>query len=251
MLKTPFNPSPLELGNAMRLMISVVSAVEAREALAGGAEILDVKNPVEGSLGAQPPSIIREIKNLISGRAELSAAIGDMPNLPGTAALAALGAATCGADYIKVGLHGPRTVSDAVALLREVQQAVLEFKTSVIAAAYADFRRAGTLNPMTLPALAASAGIRGCLLDTAVKDGQSLFSFMDPATLRVLLEEAHEAGLTIGLAGALREEDLMLVQSIGADIVGLRSAVCRNQHRNEPLDAARVRQLRQILVPVV
>jgi uncharacterized protein (UPF0264 family) len=251
MLNTLFHKPLRELGNAMRLMISVVSAVEAREAMAGGAEILDVKNPGEGSLGAQPPSVIREIRNLVSGRVELSAAIGDMPNLPGTAALAALGAATCGADFIKVGLHGSRTEKDAIALLREVRQAVLEFKTSVIAAAYADFRRAGTLNPLSLPALAASARIRGCLLDTAIKDGQSLFAFMDPPTLRLLVEQAHEAGLLIGLAGALREEDLALVRDIGADIVGLRSAVCRNHQRNEPLDAARVRKLRSILVPVV
>ena len=34
----------------MRLMISVVSVAEAYEALTGGAEILDVKNPAEGSL---------------------------------------------------------------------------------------------------------------------------------------------------------------------------------------------------------
>jgi (5-formylfuran-3-yl)methyl phosphate synthase len=40
----------------MRLMISVVSAAEARKALLGGAEILDIKNPAEGSLGAQPPA---------------------------------------------------------------------------------------------------------------------------------------------------------------------------------------------------
>ena len=89
--------------------------------------------------------MIREIKNLASSSLKLSAAIGDMPNLPGTAALAALGAATCGADYIKVGLYGPRTEPEAIALLREVRQAVLEFKTSVIAAAYADFQSAGTI----------------------------------------------------------------------------------------------------------
>lgn len=235
----------------MRLMISVVSAPEAREAMEGGAEILDVKNPAEGSLGAQSPRVIREIKTLASSSFKVSAAIGDMPNLPGTAALAALGAATCGADYIKVGLCGPRTEPEALALLREVQQAVLEFKTSVIAAAYADFQRAGTINPINLPALAASAGVCGCLLDTAIKDGQSLFAFMDPRTLRLLVERAHAAGLLIGLAGALREEDLDCVRDTGADIVGLRSAVCRNNRRNEPLDAARVRQLRRILVPVV
>jgi (5-formylfuran-3-yl)methyl phosphate synthase len=235
----------------MRLMISVVSAQEAREAMEGGAEILDVKNPAEGSLGAQPPRVIRDIRSLASGSVELSAAIGDMPNLPGTAALAALGAATCGADYVKIGLHGPRTGPQALALLRDVRQAVLGFKTAVIAAAYADFERAGTINPRDLPALAASAGVGGCLLDTAIKDGQSLFAFMDPRTLRFLVEQAHAAGLIIGLAGTLREEDLGRVRDTGADIVGLRSAVCRNHSRNEPLDASRVRQLRRILVPVV
>ena len=135
---------------------------------------------------------------------ELSAAIGDMPNLPGTAALAAFGAAACGVDFIKVGLHGPRTESDAIALLREVQQAVVGYNTFVIAAAYADFQRAGTMNPAHLPAWAVSAGIRGCMLDTAIKDGQSLFAFMDPPELRVLAERAHEAGLILGLAGALQ-----------------------------------------------
>ena len=235
----------------MRLMISVVSAAEARAAMAGGAEILDVKNPAEGSLGAQSPSVIREIKSLVSEGVELSAAIGDMPNLPGTAALAALGAATCGADYIKVGLHGPRTTSEAIALLREVRQAVLEFKTSVIAAGYADFVRAGTLNPMNLPAIAASVGVRGFLLDTAIKDGQSLLAFMDLPTLRLLVEQAHTAGLLIGLAGALRAQDLPRLRDTGADIIGLRSAVCLHHNRNEPLDPGLVRQLHHILVPIV
>jgi hypothetical protein len=239
------------LENMMRLMISVVSAEEARAAMAGGAEILDVKNPAEGSLGAQSPSVICEIKSLVSDRVELSAAIGDMPNLPGTAALAALGAATCGADYIKVGLHGPRTELEAITLLCAVRQAVLEFKTSVIAAGYADFMRAGTLNPMNLPAIATSAGVRGFLLDTAIKDGQSLLAFMDLPALRLLVEQAHGAGLFIGLAGALRAQDLASLRDIGADIIGLRSAVCHNHHRNEPLDPDRVRQLHNILVPVV
>jgi (5-formylfuran-3-yl)methyl phosphate synthase len=235
----------------MRLMISVVSAVEAREAISGGAEILDVKNPAEGSLGAQPPFVIREIKSLSSGKIEISAAIGDMPNLPGTAALAALGAATCGADYVKVGLYGPRNEADAVSLLREVQQSVRDFKTSVIAAAYADFERAGTLDPACLPGIAAQGGVQGCLLDTAVKDGHTLFDFLNVRTLRSIIDQAHAAGLLFGIAGALREQDLPLARDLGVDVVGLRTAVCRNNNRGGPLEAARVRQLHRILVPAV
>jgi len=235
---------------SMRLMISVVSADEAREALEGGAEILDVKNPDEGSLGANVPSVIREVR-ATSLRGEVSAAIGDIPNLPGTAALAALGAASCGIDYVKVGLRGPRTESDALRLLQEVQRAVTGFETSVIAAAYADFLTSGTIHPLSLPAIAAAAGVRGCLLDTAVKDGRSLFSFLSPDTLGLFVEEAHQRGLLAALAGSLREDEIPLVQQLGADIVGLRSLVCRGFTRSGPLEAARIRHLRQILVPAV
>jgi (5-formylfuran-3-yl)methyl phosphate synthase len=235
----------------MRLMISVVSPAEARDALSGGAEILDIKNPAQGSLGAQSPAVIRDIKDLTPANIEISAAIGDMPNLPGTAALAAFGAATCGADYVKVGLRGPRNETDALLLLREVQKSVCDFRTSVIAAAYADFDRAGTLDPSRLPDIAARAGVRGCLIDTAVKDGHTLFDFLNPQALRAMIGWAHAAGLLFGIAGALREEDLSLARELGADVVGLRTAACRNNRRNGPLDAEKVRQLHRILVPAV
>jgi len=226
-------------------MISVLSATEAYDAIAGGAEMLDVKNPKEGSLGAQSPGIIREITELGSGKIEVSVAIGDMPNLPGTAALAALGAAACGADYIKVGIYGPQTESDASALLHKVKQAVNEYPVSIIAAGYADFDRAGTLNPDCLPRIATSTGIQGILLDTCVKDGKTLFDFLDPQQLRDMAESAHADGLIFGLSGSLCEKDLETLHTVGADIVGLRTAVCLNNQRNGPLQADRIRSFLQ------
>jgi hypothetical protein len=229
----------------MKLMISVVSAEEAREAMLGGAEILDIKNPAEGSLGAPYPRVIREIKDLSAGKVEISAAVGDLPNLPGTAALAALGAASCGPDYIKVGLHGPRNEIEAAALLREVRRAVEGFQISVIAVGYADFGRVGTLDPASLPQVAASEGVRGLLLDTAIKDGRTLLDFLDSTSLRRLGEQTHGAGLLFGLAGSLREEHLVIVGDLGADVVGIRTAACRDNLRNGPLESARVRRLLQ------
>jgi uncharacterized protein (UPF0264 family) len=226
----------------MRLMISVVSASEARAALQGGAEILDVKNPAEGSLGAQFPRVIRAVKDVSYGRVPVSAAIGDMPDLPGTAALAALGAASCGADYIKIGLYGPRNETEAATLLREAKMAVQEYDALVIAAGYADYQRSGTLNPEFLPEVAASAGIDGCLLDTTIKDGRTIFDFIDSGKLRGLAEEAHQRSLLFGLAGSLGEKDLASALEIRADIIGLRTAVCRNHQRNGPLDGSLVRR---------
>jgi (5-formylfuran-3-yl)methyl phosphate synthase len=227
----------------MRLMISVVSASEALEAQAGGAALLDVKNPHEGSLGAQFPKVVREIKQVAEGNTELSVAIGDMPNLPGTAAMAALGAATCGIDYIKVGLYGMRTDADSIRLLRAVKDAITGFKTRVIAAAYADHHRIESLAPSRLPQVAGEAGVDGCLIDTAIKDGSTLLDYLTAEDLTGLAKEAHARNLLFGAAGALSKHHLPLLREAKVDVAGLRTAVCSNNVRTGTLDAGRVRDL--------
>ena len=83
-----------------------------------------------------------------------------------------------------------------------------------------------------------------CLLDTAVKDGRGLLHWLSPEALTALVDEAHELGLAVALAGALRAEDLPVVGATGADIVGVRSAACVGGRRTDSLDPARVRALR-------
>jgi uncharacterized protein (UPF0264 family) len=46
----------------MRLLVSVVNEKEAFNAVEGGAHIVDVKNPKEGSLGANFPRVIRQLR---------------------------------------------------------------------------------------------------------------------------------------------------------------------------------------------
>jgi (5-formylfuran-3-yl)methyl phosphate synthase len=228
----------------VKLLVSVVDAAEARAAAAAGADIVDVKNPAEGSLGAPTPAVIAGVRAAVPAELPVSAAIGDMPNLPGTAALAALGAARSGAAFVKVGLWGVSTEAEAVHLLRAVGDATSD--AVVVAAAYADARRVahGPLAPELLPRVVHAAGVRACLLDTAVKDGRGLLEWLSPDALACLVDEAHAAGLQVALAGALRAEDLPVVAATGADIAGVRSAACGDDRRSGPLEAARVRALR-------
>jgi (5-formylfuran-3-yl)methyl phosphate synthase len=229
----------------MRLLVSVTDAAEARVAVEGGVDIVDVKNPAEGSLGAPGPGVIQRVRDMVPPERPVSAAIGDLPALPGTAALAALGAARSGAAYVKVGLWGTPTTDGAVEVLSAVRDA-LDGGAAVIAAAYADAERvpAGPLPPGALVAAARRARVEGCLIDTALKDGRGLFDWLSPEALAALVDEAHAAGLEMALAGALRAEDLGVVRSTGADIAGVRSAACRNGRRTAPLDAERIGLLR-------
>ena len=223
------------LGTGMRLLVSVRSAQEARQALIGGADIIDVKDPSQGPLGAPTPRVLSEVVAEVGAAAPVSVALGDLPNLPHTAALAARGAALSGVTYVKVGLRGVQEIDEAVALMRAVADAVGP-QTAVIAAAYAD---AGALDP---PALAAGwlpdvvdrSGIAGALVDTFVKDGRGLYSWLSEAELTGLIARTRSAGGSFAVAGQLTRGELRRVE---ADVVGVRSAVCRGGDRAAELDA--------------
>ena len=225
--------------------MSVVDVGEARAAAAAGADIVDVKNPAEGSLGAPSPSVIAGIRAAVPAELPVSAAIGDMPNLPGTAALAALGAAHSGAG-VREGRALGRVDRSARRSPCCARCARPRADAVVVAGAYADARRVphAPLAPELLPRVARAAGVDVCLLDTAVKDGRGLLDWLSPDALTALVDEAHELGLEVALAGALRAEDLPVVAATGADIAGVRSAACAGGLRSGSLDPARVRALR-------
>jgi len=229
----------------MKLLVSVVDAAEARLAAAGGVDVVDVKNPAEGSLGAPAPGVIAAVRDVLPAGLPLSAALGDLPSLPGTAALAAFGAARSGAAYVKLGLWGPSSAEEAVAVLRAARAAV-DGDARVVAVAYADAARVPSrpLPPSQLVAAARAAGVDGCLLDTAVKDGRGLLTWLAPEALAAFVADAHGAGLEVALAGELRAEDLAVVRATGADIAGVRSAACRDGLRTAALDPARIAGLR-------
>jgi uncharacterized protein (UPF0264 family) len=234
----------------VKLLVSVADAHEARVAVQGAVDIVDVKDPAEGSLGAPTPSVIASVRNTVPWERPVSAALGDLPNLPGTAALAALGAARSGAAYVKVGLSGTSTVVEAVAVLRAVREAV-DGDATVIAAGYADAKRVPSrpLPPEAVVSAARRAGVGGCLLDTAIKDGRGLFEWLTRDALAALVSEGHDARLEMALAGALRAEDLTAVRATGADIAGVRAAACRDGRRTAPLDGERIGRLRAMCTP--
>jgi uncharacterized protein (UPF0264 family) len=218
----------------VKLLVSVVSAAEARGALAGGADIVDVKDPGEGALGAPAPAVLSEVVRAVGGVAPISVALGDLPDFPHTAALAARGAAVCGADYVKVGLRGVHTLGRAAAMMSAVVDAVGP-GIAVIAAAYAD---AGALDPPALapawlPALVERTGISGALVDTFVKDGRGLYGWLSETELEDLIARTRDAGGSFAVAGQLRLGDLSRVD---ADVVGVRSAVCRGGDRSAELE---------------
>ena len=228
----------------MQLLVSPSSIEEAR--LSGAADIIDVKKPSEGSLGANFPWVIREIKAF--AKKPVSAAIGDFPFKPGGASLTAYGAACAGADYIKIGL-----AFDGTDRAREVISAVVkavkdEFPEKIVViSGYSDYERMGSISPFVMAPVAAECGADIAMLDTGVKDGRSTFSFMDETMLRSFVSQNKKLGLGTALAGSLKFEDLDVLKRIDPDIIGVRGMVCggdRNATIREDLITAALARIR-------
>jgi uncharacterized protein (UPF0264 family) len=217
----------------VKLLISTMNETEAAQAIAGGADIIDVKNPQEGALGANYPWVIKRIREITPKNIEVSCTLGEVGNLPGSISLAALGAASCGVDYIKVGLYGIKTPKDAVFLLRYAIRAAKEYnpKIKVTVVGYADSEKIGTINPLFIPEIAHKAKADIAMIDTFVKDGKNLFDHLMVEQLQEFLSSAHNFSLEAALAGSLRKQDLPGVYGLGADIVGVRGGSCTNSDR--------------------
>lgn len=224
--------------NKIKLLVSPVNMAEAGLVARSGADILDLKNVKEGSLGANFPWVLDAIiRKFRSTGLKFSAAIGDLDFKPGTAALAAYAAASLGADYVKAGLYGVKNEGQALELSLAVVKGVKTARPRSLAviAGYADWRRFGGLSPWALVRAASKAGADAVMVDTSIKDGRSLFDNMTVPELTRFLALARAAGLKTALAGSLKLGDLPALNLLGPDIIGLRGAVCLGGDRSRPV----------------
>ena len=213
----------------MRLLVSVRSAAEVAPAVAGGADIVDAKEPSLGSLGSVSGPVLLAISGCMPAAMPLSVALGD-PKDPAAleralAVLDGLGPRP-GRVYVKIGLSAAGT--GAGALLRAAVDAAARatLRPAVIAVAYADHLAAGTPAPQAVVRLARTSGADGVLLDTCSKVGGDLFHHIGEPALRAWVEEAQSVGLLVALAGSLTVEGVRAVADLPADVVGVRGAAC-------------------------
>jgi uncharacterized protein (UPF0264 family) len=207
----------------MQLLVSPGNIDEARRSVA--ADIIDVKRPSEGSLGANFPWVIKEVKSF--AQKPVSAAIGDFTYKPGGASLAAYGAACAGADYIKIGLafDGVTRAHDMIsAVVKAVKDEFPEKK--VVIAAYSDYKRMGTISPYEMAPIAAELGADVAMVDTGIKDSKSTLEFMNEADLSSFTARNADLRLKTAVAGSLRFEDITVLKRINPDIIGVRGMVC-------------------------
>ena len=239
---------------AMRLLVSVRSAAEAVAASEGGADVIDAKEPEAGALGAVRPEVLREIRAAVGHRHLVTAALGDADDAGAVEDLGRVYAAS-GAGLVKVGFAGSADVAHVERLITACVRGALRGSehgnatSGVIAVVYADAHPGTRIDVMTLPAIAARAGARGVLVDTADKHGPGLRALLSVADLSAWVARAHDHGLLAAVAGKLSIADLGVARDAGADVAGVRGAACIGG-RSGRVSADLVRNLRVSLEPL-
>lgn len=218
----------------IRLLVSVRSVEEALCVADGGADFIDLKEPARGALGGLPAGTIRDIVAALRTQGStlpVSATIGDVPMHELDDILARVATVGgCGVDIVKVGIERSPA---AGAVLRALAAGGRPLVPVFIADRGLDERAVS---------LALSLGFAGVMVDTADKRAGSLFEALPVEAVQRFVAMAREAGVMVGVAGALRREQAPLIAQLRPDFAGFRSAVCAGE-RSAALDAQRLREL--------
>jgi dihydroneopterin aldolase len=220
-----------------KFLASVRDAEEAQAVLAAGADIVDLKDPAKGALGAVDLATITASVASVGGRVPVSATVGDLPMDAGLVHDAVVATAACGVDYVKLGVLPDGDPHGCLARLRTGSP-----RPNLILVFFADAMVA--IDPI---AAAVEAGARGVMLDTAGKQSGSLLDHMALAEIDRFVTSASQAGLTVGVAGSLRPAHVAPLLALAPDIIGFRGALCHGGQRGSHLDPIACSQIRALI----
>ena len=217
------------------MLDSVNSVVEALLVLSAEVDIIDLKQPALGALGALDLDDIKQIVAVIAGRRTVSATIGDLPMQPEIVFNAVQLMAETGVDYIKIGFFPG---DDWLGTLKKLSTLVPQ-KQALIAVLFAD-----TQPDLTILATLKASGFVGVMLDTMDKQQGSLTQVLAAEQIATFVSQAKELQLLCGLAGSLRISDIPELIAYHPDYLGFRGALCQEHNRVGQLNVQAVRAIK-------
>jgi len=207
-----------------KLLVSVRNAVEARVAMAGGADWIDLKEALAGSLGPVEVETARAAVAAVAGRRCISAALGELVDWATSPARRLLEVPEI--RVVKLGLSGCALRSDWRERWTAAAQEVAAAGKQLVAVSYADAEQAQAPPPLEIVLLATAASCRYLLIDTFDKQAGSLPTHLDHERLQEILNLAKQANIQTVVAGGLLKETLSQLPHRPIDLIAIRGAAC-------------------------
>jgi len=221
-----------------KLLVSVTNVEEAIWALDAGVDIVDLKNPALGALGALPLDTVREIVRVIDGRKTVSATIGDLDMQPALLIAHVKEMAATGVDIVKVGFFPSSANIECINAL----EPLIRNGIKIVAVLPADLELDLNLLPIFM-----KAGFYGVMLDTFHKKGKSLVDYLSIEQLSQFVIETNSLGMQSGLAGSLQVMHIPSLKDLGAAYMGFRGAACVQYNRRAGIEPDKIAKLKFML----
>src|SRR5262245_36077075 len=232
------------------LLVSVRSADEARAALAGGADVIDVKEPNRGPLGAANREVIAEVVRVVDGRAPVTAAAGELVDLLPTLADNSCATMPVGVSFAKIGLSQCATINNWQSHWQQALTALRgdgPLQALPVAVVYADWQAAGSPAPNEIYSAALDIDCRVVLIDTWNKFSGTLFNYLPLGELRFFVDRVRSSGkFVVVLAGSLTAANLLTAMELQPNLIAVRGAAC-DAGRNGAISQKRVSNLCMLL----
>ncbi|MEM5339488.1 (5-formylfuran-3-yl)methyl phosphate synthase [Paraburkholderia azotifigens] len=227
------------MSRKIRMLASVRNLDEARDAARAGADLIDLKEPGAGALGAVAATRIAHIVQSLRAdypHLPISAAIGDLrPGDDADLVFRASQAGRGGVDYVKAGVPAD---SGSFDIACRTLATMRDLHWNMVPVLLVD-------NGLDLRVVERASELRfaAVMVDTATKKRGNLFHCVPLAVLDSMVQIARVHDVMAGLAGSLLSGHVPLIRALGPDIAGFRTALCDGS-RTGRLNAARVRDLR-------
>jgi uncharacterized protein (UPF0264 family) len=232
------------------LLVSVRSAAEALAALAGGADLIDVKEPSQGSLGAADDDTISAVVRAVAGRAPVSAALGELVDLIGSPNGEGGRLLVDGVSLFKTGLARCAMLGDWQTHWRHVVDTListsLNGNAQAVAVVYADWQAAQSPSPHDVLSAAIQRRSPALLIDTWDKSGGTLFDHWPAGDLQGFVSEVRLHNISVVLAGSLTSQNVTTAARLAPDLVAVRTAACEGG-RMGTVSVKRVRELKNAI----
>lgn len=220
-----------------QLLISVKNVEEAKLALAAGVNIIDLKDPNVGALGALDLEVSLEIVKLIKGSQLISSTIGEHHASLNGLILTIKQRAAIGVDIVKIATSDIFYHIDFVDEMLKLCQTGIK----IVAVFFAD-----SAIDLNLLAKLQQAGFYGAMLDTQHKQ-HDLLQLQSKQALHLFTQHCHQYELSCGLAGSLKPQYIDALIEINPTYIGFRGGVCNNSLRTNGLNQAKMEEVLKML----
>jgi (5-formylfuran-3-yl)methyl phosphate synthase len=223
-----------------QLLVSVRDADEAKVALDAGADVIDVKEPLRGSLGAADSKTIAEIIRVVRGKVPVSVALSELIDSPSTSELL-----QSNPTFAKVGLAGCLSRADWRCQWKSLLSGFPDV-TLPVAVVYADELAAKSPAPLEIIEHATRLQCVAVLVDTWDKTAGSLTTHWSFDRICSFVLDVQSRGMKAVIAGGLTFASFPLIALAKPDLIAVRGAACAGE-RTGVIAREKILQLKQQL----